>query len=221
MMRLVNESDQGPNDLQTPESGGLRIDRGFFSQDTVAVARRLLGQLLVRRLADGTRLSGLIVEVEAYLGPEDRAAHTFGNRRTPRNESMWQRGGMAYVYFTYGLHHCFNVVTRDAQHPQAVLVRALQPVEGIQQMAERRPAARRVTDLCSGPAKLCQALQIDRELDGSDLVSGDSLFLERVQRRALPGARIAAGPRIGIDYAGDWVDVPLRFMVRSSRFASR
>lgn len=210
-----------PRDLPFPQTALPRIDRAFYTRDTVAVARGLLGQLLVRQLPDGSRLAGLIVETEAYLGPEDRAAHTFGNRRTPRNASMWQPGGTGYVYFTYGMHHCFNVVTRKAEQPQAVLIRALQPVEGLDAMAEHRPAAKRITDLCSGPAKLCAALQIDRGLDGCDLVEGDTLWVEQARQRAMSASRIIAGPRVGIGYAEDWVDVPLRFCVAGNRFVSR
>ena len=217
----MNQLPADSRDLPLPSAGLPRIERAFYTRDTVAVARALLGQLLVRQLPDGTRLSGLIVETEAYLGPNDRAAHTYNNRRTPRNESMWQTGGTGYVYFTYGMHHCFNVVTRDSHHPQAVLIRALQPVEGIEAMAQHRPAAKRIADLCSGPAKLCAALQIDRALDGVDLVDGTSLYVEQARSRTLPAGRVLAGPRIGIGYAEDWVQAPLRFSVAGNRFVIR
>lgn len=213
-----------PGDLPRPAEGLPRLDRSFYQRDTVAVARGLLGQRLVRQRSDGTRLAGLIVETEAYLGPEDQAAHTKNGHRSARNESMYQQGGTGYVYFTYGMHHCINVVTRDARHPQAVLIRALQPcVDGpsLAAMAEQRPGAKRVTDLCSGPAKLCAALNIDRALDGCDLVGGDLLWLERARARALATTRIASGPRVGVAYAGDWADRPLRFWVGGNRFVSR
>eukprot|EP00752_Nemacystus_decipiens_P015891 g14199.t1 len=173
------------------------------------VARALLGQMLVRQRDDGTWLAGLIVETEAYLGPEDRAAHTYNNHRSPRNESMWQQAGTAYVYFTYGMHHCMNVVTSDEQTPQAVLIRALQPVHNHQAMRLCRQTnpgkpAPRDTDLCSGPAKLCQALSIDRGLDGTDLATSEALWLEQARSRALPSSQIAIGPRIGIASSGDW-----------------
>ncbi|MDY7110343.1 MAG: DNA-3-methyladenine glycosylase [Planctomycetota bacterium] len=194
-----------------------------FHGDTITVARRLLGQRLVR-VFDGPppiRLAGLIVEVEAYLGPEDRAAHTFGGRRTPRNESMYLPAGHAYVYFTYGMHHCLNVVCGDLDVGTAVLIRALHPTEGRETMAAHRPAARCEEDLCSGPARLTQALAIDRRLDGADLRTDPRLFIERVRRRALPASRILASPRIGVDYAGLWARRPLRFTVRGSRHLSR
>src|SRR5690606_2172802 len=143
-----------------------RLPREFFLRDPVAVARSLLGQRLVR-VANDVRTAGLIVEVEAYLGVPDKAAHTSGGRRTPRNESMWGVGGRAYVYFTYGMHHCLNVVVGEAGHPVAVLLRALEPTQGLDAMRRRRPRARRDRDLCSGPGKLCQAMAIDRQLDGA------------------------------------------------------
>jgi len=186
----------------------------------VTLARALLGQRLVR-IDHGRRLAGTIVEVEAYLGVIDQAAHTYNGRRTPRNEAMYGEGGTAYVYFTYGLHHCLNVVAQSQDHPEAVLLRALEPTEGLEVMRPRRAAARRDADLCSGPAKLCQALRIDRALNGMDLRSGDALFLEQTRRRALPGRQIAVGPRVGIDYAGAWRDKPLRFWVRGNPHVSR
>lgn len=198
-----------------------RLDRPFFRRDPVALARGLLGQRLVRILDDGSRLAGIIVETEAYLGVSDRAAHTWNGRRTPRNASMYLDGGHAYVYFTYGMHHCLNVVAGHAEDPVAVLIRALEPTEGLDLMRRRRPAARRDTDLCSGPARICQALDIDRRLDAIDLVTHPRLFLEQVRSRALPARLINATPRIGIAYAGDWAARPLRFHLRDHPHVSR
>lgn len=194
-----------------------------FAGDTVTVARRLLGQRLVRVLPTPrtTRLAGIIVEVEAYVGPEDRAAHTYGGRRTARNESMYLPAGHAYIYFTYGMHHCLNVVCGPVDAGAAVLVRALEPTEGLEAMFARRRRARRAEDLCSGPAKLTEALAIDRSLDGVDLRSSPALFIERAHQRMLPGGRIVASPRIGVDYAGPWAAKPLRFSVRGNRHLSR
>jgi DNA-3-methyladenine glycosylase len=207
--------------LPNPPNKLSRLPRSFCQRDTVTVARALLGQVLVRQRDDGTRLSGLIVETEAYLGPDDRAAHTYNHHRSPRNESMWQQAATAYVYFTYGMHHCINIVTRDEQTPQAVLIRALQPIEGQETMRLARPRAKQDTDLCSGPAKLCQAFTIDRDLDGTDLPRSDALWLEQVRSRAFPASRIAVGPRIGIANSGDWVDKPLRFAVRDNPHVSK
>jgi DNA-3-methyladenine glycosylase len=200
-----------------------RLDRRFYRRGPVPLARALLGQRLVRILnrPHGQRLAGLIVEVEAYLGEQDKAAHTYNARRTPRNESMWQDGGHAYVYFTYGMHHCMNVVASEAGRPVAVLIRALEPTEGIDLMYQRRTAARRDTDLCSGPAKLCQALDIDRKLDGHDLTKGPSLFIEQIRKTAIPAARITVGPRVGVSYAEEWTDKPLRFYLTDNPHVSR
>lgn len=200
-----------------------RLTRKFYQRDPVVLARALLGQLLVRLETDGTRLAGRIVETEAYLGVEDRAAHSYGGRRTARNEAMWGPAGHAYVYFIYGLHHCMNVVAAGPGQPSAVLLRALEPLEGLERMRARRAAGREVAlpdeSLCSGPAKLAQALGLDRALDGADLVSGTTLFLERGVR--IPPARIVAAPRIGVDYAGAWAARPLRFYVAGNPHVSR
>jgi len=189
----------------------------------VTVARALLGQRLVRRIGSH-RLAGIIVETEAYLGTPDRAAHSYGGRRTDRVASMYLPGGHAYVYFTYGMHHCANVVAERESKPTAVLLRALEPIEGqpiMRQNRATRMAADRLrdTDLCSGPAKLCQALAIDRQLDGTDLVTSDALFIER--GRAVRSADIVESPRIGIGYAEEWVDQPLRFHIRGHSHVSR
>jgi DNA-3-methyladenine glycosylase len=187
--------------------------RSFYRRDAVTVARALLGQRLVH-IIDGVRLSGVIVETEAYLGAEDRAAHTFGGRRTKRNEMMYADGGHAYVYFTYGMHHCLNVVTGTTETGTAVLLRAVEPVEGLEMMRARRAKAKRDTDLCSGPAKLTQAMGITLSDNGRDLVTDEAFFIQCVRSRALPAKCIAAGPRIGIGYAGEWACKPLRFWVR-------
>ncbi|HEX9748030.1 MAG TPA: DNA-3-methyladenine glycosylase [Methylomirabilota bacterium] len=189
----------------------------YMRADVVAVARRLLGSLLVAPARDGRRVSGIIVETEAYRGPEDRASHAYGGRRTRRTETMYAPGGTAYVYFVYGMYHQFNVVTNVADVPHAVLVRALEPVEGVELMRRRRGGAAPV-DLTSGPGKLCIALGIDRRLDGADLL-GDRIWLE-AGRRVRPAA-IAAGPRVGIDYAGEWAARRWRFWLRGNPFVSR
>ena len=188
-----------------------------FSADAETLARELLGMRLVRQ-ADGRRISGRIVETEAYLGVVDEAAHSYNGRRTPRNDTMYHQGGVAYVYLIYGMHHCMNVVCRDAGDPQAVLIRAVEPVEGLDFMTPRRPAARRQVDLTSGPAKLAAAMDIDRRLDGADLITGDALWLETGE--PVDSTEIARTPRIGIGYAGEWVDRPLRFAVATSSFVS-
>jgi DNA-3-methyladenine glycosylase len=191
-----------------------RLTRRFFRRDPISLARALLGQTLVRILDDGSRLAGRIVETEAYLGAEDAAAHSYKGRRTDRVKSMYLDGGHAYVYFTYGMHHCLNIVADRAGTATACLLRAIEPLEGLETMRRNRavkiPAAKlKDAHLGSGPAKLAQALAIDRRLDGEDLVTSARLFLER--GRAVPDPRIVAAPRIGVGYAGEWAHKPLRF----------
>ena len=195
-----------------------RLTRGFYTRGNVlTAARQLLGRLLVVPDADGTRVSGIIVETEAYRGPADRASHAYGGRRTKRTETMYQVGGTAYVYFVYGLYHQFNVVTNVREVPHAVLIRAIEPVEGIALMRARRPGGPDHA-LTSGPGRLCIALGIDRRLDRADLL-GDRVWIEE-GRGSVSAAEIASGPRIGIDYAGEWADKPWRFWIRGNRFVS-
>src|SRR5262245_43539138 len=154
-----------------------KLPRHFYTRPGVlTIARQLLGQRLVVETRSGRRVSGIIVETEAYRGPLDRASHAYGGRRTRRTETMYRVGGTAYVYFGYGMHYHFNVVTNVADVPHAILVRALEPAEGIDVMARRRHV-RGVLDLTTGPGKLCAALGIDRRLDGADLL-GDRVWLE-------------------------------------------
>lgn len=196
-----------------------KLPRQFYTRsDTLLIARELLGQRLVVPTPDGARVSGRIVETEAYMGPEDRAAHSFGNRRTPRTEAMYGAGGMAYVYFIYGMYFQFNVVTGPLSIPHAVLVRALEPLEGLEVMRARRPV-KNDRDLTNGPGKLCIAMSIDRSLNRADL-RGDVIWIEAGER-AVAGREIASGPRVGIDYAGEFVDKPWRFWIRDNPYVSK
>ena len=196
-----------------------KLPREFYTRANVlTVARQLLGQLLVAPAPDGARVSGIIVETEAYRGPQDRASHAHGGRRTTRTDTMYQMGGTAYVYFVYGMYHQFNVVTNVTGIPHAVLIRALEPVDGTTLMRKRRHA-RSDHNLTNGPGKLCIALGIDRALDRADLL-GNRVWIEKGERRIPPSA-IASGPRIGIDYAGAWAAMPWRFWIGNNPFVSR
>ena len=194
-----------------------RLSRDFFARDTLAVARGLLGHRLVRVL-DGARVSGRIVEAEAYIGEDDQASHArFG--RTKRNAAMFGNAGHAYVYFVYGMHHCLNIVTEREGAPAAVLVRALQPLEGIDIMRARR-GGRRDVELTSGPGRLCQALCINRGFDGADLCAPDArLFVE--DDASARGEMVAAGPRVGVRGDEAALSALWRFYVQDSRFVSR
>ncbi|HEX8187758.1 MAG TPA: DNA-3-methyladenine glycosylase [Pyrinomonadaceae bacterium] len=200
--------------------GLLRLERDFYTRtDTLRVARELLGKRLVVPSGAGGRVSGRVVEVEAYLGAEDRAAHSYGGRRTRRTETMFGVGGTAYVFFVYGMHHQFNVVTGPAGLPHAVLVRAVEPEEGTGLMRERRPVPKE-RELTSGPGKLCRALGIDLTFDGEDLAAGTRVWLEETGVRLRP-EQIASGPRIGVAYAAEDALKPWRFWVEGNEYVSR
>ena len=195
-----------------------KLPREFYTRKNVlTVARELLGKLLVVPAPDGTRVSGIIVETEAYRGPLDRASHAYGSRRTKRTETMYGLGGTVYIFFVYGMYNQFNVVTNVEEVPHAVLIRALQPVEGIELMRRRRHG-RPHQHLTNGPGKLCIAMGLDRKLDRADLL-GNQVWLEPGER--IPPRNIASGPRIGIDYAEEWVDKPWRFWIKGNAFVSR
>ena len=214
------------SDTTAPKSARTRsarrdpkLGRDFYTRaDTLEVARDLLGKRLVVPAESGARVSGCIVEVEAYLGVEDRAAHSYGGRRTARTETMFGLGGRAYVFFVYGMHYQFNVVTGPAGLPHVVLVRAVEPEEGRRLMLERRPV-RSERELTSGPGKLCRALGLDLSFDGEDL-TGRRIWLEETGVVYAPG-QIASGPRVGIDYAGEDALKPWRFWVKGNEYVSR
>ncbi len=195
-----------------------KLPRDFYTRtDVLEVARDLLGKKLVVPGRSGTRVAGIIVETEAYRGPEDRASHAYDGRRTRRTETMYAKGGTAYVYFVYGMYNQFNVVTNVAEVPHAILVRAVEPSEGLDLMRRRRPG-RREYELTSGPGRLCLAMGIDRKLDQADLL-GDQIWIE--EGVSISPRQIARGPRIGIDYAEKWITKPWRFWVRDNPFVSK
>lgn len=181
------------------------------------MARDLLGKLLVVPTSAGRRVSGMIVETEAYLGELDKAAHSYGGRRTARNEAIYAEGGHVYVFFVYGMYYQLNLVTGQVDHPHVVLIRAVEPVEGIEIMRKRR-GAMKDTNLTSGPGKLCIALGITRELNGEDLM-GNRLWVE--DGRSFKKNEISAGPRVGIDYAEEFVGMPWRFWLKGNAHVSK
>ncbi|MYN13408.1 DNA-3-methyladenine glycosylase [Pusillimonas sp. TS35] len=182
----------------------MPLPRAFYDRDTVLVAHELLGKLLVHRVMGIARI-GRIVEVEAYLGPHDLAAHT-SKGLTPRTRAMFGPPGHIYVYLIYGMHHCMNVVTEPDGIGAAVLLRALEPVANLN--ANTR-----------GPGRLCKALGIDRSHYGADLLS-DDLFIAN-DPYPHPARQIIAKPRIGVDYAGSWAEKPLRFYIEGNPFISK
>ena len=187
----------------------------FYARPTVEVARRLLGHILVSDVGGARRrTAGRIVEVEAYVGPHDPASHAYGHRRTPRTEQMYGAPGTAYVYFTYGMHWCLNAVTEAEGYPAAVLIRALEPLAGLETMRRRRGARTPDRRLCAGPARLCEALAVTGALNGASLRRGAL----RVMRGSPRPGVVVVGPRVGITQGADW---PLRFCLKGSLWLSR
>jgi DNA-3-methyladenine glycosylase len=193
-------------------SRGAAVAATFYARPTEEVARGLLGRILVSDIGGRDRqTAGRIVEVEAYLGPHDPACHAYNHRRTARTEPLYGPPGTAYVYFTYGMHWCLNAVTETLDFPAAVLIRALEPIAGVDTMRRRRGTE----PLCAGPARLCQAMGITGAVNGVSLQRGR---LRIVDGPAPRKAEIVAGPRIGITQAADW---PLRFYLKGSPWVSR
>lgn len=211
--------------FSSPKSHSAQLGSDFFDQPAVALARAFLGQVLVRRLDDGTELRGRIVETEAYLGPEDEAAHSRGGRQTPRNRGMFMKPGTLYVYIIYGMYFCLNVSSQG--DGACVLLRALEPLGGLETMRQLRSTLRKGTtgralkdrELCSGPSKLCQALAIDKSFDQRDLAKDRAVWLERSPPGPSEPAVVAAA-RVGIGHAGEWAQKPLRFYLRGSPWVS-
>ncbi|ELK10892.1 DNA-3-methyladenine glycosylase isoform X2 [Pteropus alecto] len=211
--------------FSSAKSHPARLGSDFFDQPAVSLAQAFLGQVLVRRLDDGTELRGRIVETEAYLGPEDEAAHSRGGRQTPRNRGMFMKPGTLYVYFIYGMYFCMNVSSQG--DGACILLRALEPLEGLETMRQLRSTHRKGTagralkdrELCSGPSKLCQALAINKNFDQRDLAEDKAIWLEPGPPELREPAVVAAA-RVGIGYAGEWAQKPLRFYIQGSPWVS-
>ncbi|MMZ50983.1 3-methyladenine DNA glycosylase [compost metagenome] len=201
-----------------------KLPRDFYNRDTLNVARDLLGKYLAHKI-DGVVREGKIVEVEAYIGPEDKGAHTYNGRRTPRNEAMYGPPGFAYVYLIYGMYNCVNVVTNEAEKPEAVLIRALEPTCGVEQMSMARfgkselLTSRETISLTNGPGKLCQALGITRTHNEYDLC-GETLYITESSKPDEPFETVET-TRINIDYAEEAALYPWRFYIKDNPFVSR
>jgi DNA-3-methyladenine glycosylase len=195
-------------DANPPRSSGVILPRRFYDRPATDVARDLLGKVLVHGST-----SARIVETEAYLGLEDRAAHAWRGP-TPRTQVIFGPPGHAYVYLIYGMYECLNIVAEPKGSAGCVLIRALEPLTGVEAMQERRPTAHRVEDIANGPGKLTLAMNITRHDNGRDLTRGS---LRVVEPKAQDPFEISVSPRIGITYCADW---PLRFYIADSRFVS-
>ncbi|MBP3459722.1 MAG: DNA-3-methyladenine glycosylase [Lachnospiraceae bacterium] len=194
----------------------MKLNRSFYTEDVLKVAEKLLGKILVHESPEGIT-KGKIVEVEAYNGLTDKAAHSYPNLCTERTRIQFQEGGYAYIYFIYGMHTCMNIVTGKPDEPQAVLLRALEPVDGIDLMKQRRKTDK-IANLCNGPGKLCQAMGITREHYGQDLCAGP-LYLE--DAAPIPKENILQTKRINIDYAQEAKDFLWRYTIKDNPFVSK
>lgn len=202
-----------------------KLERDFYLRDSVTVAKDLLGKYLVHRV-EGEEVTGKIVEVEAYMGPEDKAAHSYNNRRTDRNEIMYGLGGFSYVYFIYGMYHCMNIVVEEIGKPQAILIRALEPISGLNFMARNRYSKnleelskKEKIGLTNGPGKLCQALKIHRNQNGQDLCA-DKLYILADDDKDI-NFEVISTTRINIDYAEEAVYYPWRFYIKDNTYVSK
>lgn len=194
-----------------------KLPLSFYRQDDVtSIARQLLGKVLVTSI-DNVRTAGIIVETEAYAGIRDRASHAWNNRRTQRTGVMYQPGGLAYIYLCYGLHYLFNVVTNVREVPEAVLVRALEPLDGITAMQQRYPHKNTVK-MTAGPGSLCKALGIDAALNGEKL-TGSRIWIEEAP--AVADTQILSGTRVGVQYAGADALLPYRFSIKDNKWVSK
>lgn len=195
-----------------------KLPRKFFLQPTLLVAKKLLGKTLVR-IYHGKRLSGKIVETEAYIGPEDRASHGYLGKRTKRNRAEFLIGGHVYIYLVYGMYWQLNISTEKEGKPTCVLIRSLEPLEGIFTMEKLRKE-KNLKNLTNGPGKLCQALALDKSFYGVDLCRPDKIWIEEAEE--IKEKEIVKKPRVGIDYAGPyWSKIPWRFYIKDNAFVSK
>lgn len=203
------------------------LDRSFYIRDTLTIAKELLGKVLVHQTPSYT-VAGRIVETEAYLGPEDKAAHSYGGRVTPRVEIMYNQGGYSYIFTIYGMYQCFNIVTEMQGLPQAVLIRALEPVDNFDFMAHRRYnkayaelSSQQIKNLTNGPGKLCIAMGLGKDQNKIDLCRRNGTDDIYVYDDGYRDFEIEVTPRINIGYAEEYVDKPWRFYIKGNKYVSK
>lgn len=193
------------------------VNEDFYREDAVTVAKNLIGKSLKRKINDQI-IEVKIVETEAYMGAEDKASHAYNNKKTKRTEKMFVKGGTAYIYLIYGMYYCFNIVTESKEKPQAVLIRAVEPVSGLEIIENNRNIkSDKKEDLTNGPGKLCQALSINKSLNGVSLFNSEKLYIEKAENNNF---EIGKGKRINIDYAEEYQKKPWRFYLEGSSFLS-
>lgn len=201
----------------------MKLTRDFYARETLQVAKELLGKFVVHEI-NGVKIKGRIVETEAYIGSIDKACHAFGGKRTPRTEPLYGKPGIAYVYFIYGMYHCFNVITKKEGEPEGVLIRAVEPIEGLEEMSKRRLGKSfkeltktQIKNLTSGPSKLCIAFNIDKECNKQDLCTSD-LYIEEPEE--IDRFEIIETKRVGIEYAEEAKDFLWRFYIKDNPWVS-
>ena len=189
----------------------------YKNSDTLELSKDILGKKLVTKV-DNQNTSGIIVESEAYLGVSDRASHAFDNKLTSRTSTMFEEGGISYIYLCYGMHILFNIVTNNKGIPEAILIRAIKPIDGISMMCKRRNMKEKSYNLTNGPGKLSQALGITKKLNGHSLY-GDDIWIEDI-KMSFKDNNILSSPRIGVDYAGTDAKLPYRFYIKNNKWVS-
>ena len=201
----------------------MKLGSEFYARETLQVAKELLGKLLVHEI-NGVKIKGRIVETEAYIGSIDKASHGFGGKRTPRTEPLYGKPGIAYVYFIYGMYHCFNVITKEEGEPEGVLIRAVQPIYGLEEMSKQRfgksymeLSKAQIKNLTSGPSKLCIAFNIDKECNKQDLCTSN-LYIEEPEE--MDKFEIIETKRVGIEYAEEAKDFLWRFYIKDNPWVS-
>ena len=201
----------------------MRLTREFYARDTLKVAKELLGKILIHEI-NGVKIEGMIVETEAYIGSIDKACHAYGGKHTPRVETLYGIPGISYVYFIYGMYHCFNVITKEKGSPEGVLIRAIEPIEGLNEMSKLRfkkgyndLTKAQIKNLTTGPSKLCIAMNINKENNKQDLCTSD-LYIE--DSGYIEEDTIIETKRIGIDYAEEAKDFLWRFYIKNNTWVS-
>ncbi|MGB7604722.1 MAG: DNA-3-methyladenine glycosylase [Lutisporaceae bacterium] len=205
----------------------ILLEREFYTRDTITVSKELLGKVLVHKTKEYS-VAGRIVDAEAYMGPLDKAAHSYGGRKTPRVEIMYHEGGYSYVFTIYGMYQCFNIVTEKVGKPQAVLIRALEPVAGLELMAQNRfnmdyrdLSNTQIKGLTNGPGKLCIAMKIGKEQNKIDICHKNGVDDIYVYDDGYSDFEVDASPRINIDYAEEYVLMPWRFFIKGNKYVSK
>jgi DNA-3-methyladenine glycosylase len=193
------------------------LKKEFYLQNAEIVAKELLGKYLVREY-DNKKIVCKIVETEAYIGPEDKACHAYNNRCTERTKVMFEEGGIAYIYFIYGMYYCLNIVVEREGKPEAVLIRGVEPAENIEEIKSNRSIkSKKEQDLTNGPGKLCTALKIDKSLNGYDVTRKGELYITEGEEIE----EIITAKRINIDYAEEYRDKHWRFYIKGNKFVSK